>query len=406
SLVVRDGRITEISDGFVNDFANQSATIVDLTDAYVLPGLIDCHTHITHDPYTFSRGRLAAETSFSEADWALLGVVQAKATLAAGFTTVRDVGGFRGGDGGAVFALRDAINRGLIDGPRILTAGQAISVVGGHADVHGFRLEVAEALSSPGVCTGADGCAYAARALIKRGADLIKVTATGGVTDIADSGLGQHFTGAELAAIVEASHLLGRRVAAHAHSAEGIKAALAAGVDSVEHGTFADPDSFDQFKAQGAFFVTTLTAPTYLVEQARLNASLMPEVIREKLDLAMASLEHSTLAATRAGVKMAMGTDSGVSPHGENARELELLVGIGLTEREAIRAATTTAAELIQLDDQIGSIDAGMNADIIAVCENPLQTISALRSVSFVMKDGDVFRHQRCNGEIAQVNDK
>ncbi|MEM1396463.1 MAG: amidohydrolase family protein, partial [Pseudomonadota bacterium] len=139
SLVVRDGRITEISDGFVNDFANQSATVVDLTDSYVLPGLIDCHTHITHDPYTFSRGRLAAETSFSEADWALLGVVQAKATLAAGFTTVRDVGGFRGGDGGAAFALRDAINRGLIDGPRILTAGQAISVVGGHADVHGFR---------------------------------------------------------------------------------------------------------------------------------------------------------------------------------------------------------------------------------------------------------------------------
>lgn len=237
----------------------------------------------------------------------------------------------------------------------------------------------------------------AVRTQIKHGADLIKVTVTGGVTDLANTGLGQQFTDAELNAIVKASHMLGRKVAGHAHSAKGIQAALKAGFDSIEHGTFADAATIKLFKQHDAFFVTTLTAPAYLLKIANKPNSPMPPIIKSKLEYAMTSLKKSTLLAYKSGVKIALGTDSGVSPHGDNANELVLLVEMGMSERDAILAATTSAAELLGLTADIGSIEPGKYADIIATCANPLEDISILKDVHVVIKKGKMIKHIPCS---------
>lgn len=401
SIIVRNGKITNIISGFIglDDelIDDENGKIINLRDMFVLPGLIDSHTHITQSPATFSSKRKSAEVSLSEADRALMGVVQARKTLQAGFTTVRNVGGFRGGNNEAIFALRNAINHGDIAGPRIFAAGQAISIVGGHSDTHGYLTKIDQILTSSGVCTGVDQCTLAVRTQIKNGADLIKVTVTGGVTDTATTGLGQQFTDAELNAIVEAGHMLGRKVTGHAHSAKGIQAALKAGFDSIDHGTFTDKATAKLFKKNNAFFVTTLTAPSYLLETANKPGSSMPPVIKSKLEYAMTSLMKSTFLAYKSGIKIVLGTDSGVSPHGENANELLLLVEMGMSERDAILAATMTAAELLGLTADIGSIEPKKNADIIATCTSPLADISTLKNISVVIKDGKIIKHIPCS---------
>ena len=397
TIFIKDGKIDQIRSGFVDasalDAGSATVTFVDLRDRFVLPGLIDVHTHITHAPGPGAKLKRVTE---NDADIALNASVYARQTLAAGFTAIRDVGA----PGYAVFALRKAINQGKVPGPRILAGGETISVSGGHGDVHGYRADVLGVVASSGICDGADGCRRAVREQIKRGADVIKVMVTGGAASAVATGTGVQLTEAELFAIVETAQGLGRKVAAHAHGAEGIKVALLAGVDSIEHGTWADqdPEIFELFKRTGAY----LSPTAYLIEYVGDTKEKVrngpwgyqpPEVLEKVFQIVLPQQPRAMLkAAHQAGVKVALGTDSGVYPHGDNARELIEYVRIGMTESEAIRTATVNAADLLGLSDEIGTIEPGKSADIIATARSPLDDIAELTRVTFVMKGGKVFK--------------
>ncbi len=382
TVVLENGKVARIVDGYV---AEPGGRVVDLKDSFVLPGLIDSHVHLTGQQGPTSRLDNVIQ---SPADEAMVGAGYARKTLMAGFTTVADLGATNQ----AIFALRDGIKRGDVPGPRIIAAGSAVSVHGGHGDINGYSEEVMHVLRPTSVCSGPDDCRRAVREQVWLGADIIKITATGGVLSNTAAGLNQQFSDAELQAIVETAHRMGRKVTAHAHGVDGINSFLKAGGDSIEHGTYLDADSIALFKKNGAYLVPTLMAGDFVYRIASGPANfLTPAQTAKALDagpkmLAMARRAHD------GGVKIAFGTDTGVSAHGDNAGEFALLVKAGLTPLEAIQAATVNAADHFSLSSEIGSLAPGKAADLIAVKGDPLKDVTELQHVTSVIKSGVVYK--------------
>ena len=384
TITVRSGRIVSVAAGYTK--APNGAKVVDLKNAFVLPGLIDSHVHITGEQGPTSRldGLLA-----TSADDAISGAGFGMKTLMAGFTTVADLGA----ETNAIMALRKGIARGTIPGPRIIAAGPAVSVHGGHGDANGIPPALVPLYRGPGVCSGPDDCARATRELVRDGADIVKITATGGVLSDTAAGLGQQFTDAELAAIVQAAHSMGRKVTAHAHGADGINSFLKAGGDSIEHGTYANAESAALFKSKGAYLIPTLLAGDFVArEAAKPDTFLTPNQKKKALQAGPLML-NMLREMHAAGVKIAFGTDTGVSAHGDNAQEFALMVKAGMTPLETIQAATVNAADHFSLSAEIGTITAGKAADIIAVNGDPLSNVRELESVDFVMRAGKVFKN-------------
>ena len=380
TIVIEGDRVREIVSGFREPSAGES--VLDLRDAFVLPGLVDCHVHLSHEYSRDSRLRAVQE---GEAEATVAATIFAERTLAAGFTTVRDVGSA----GRAVFAVRDAIAEGKLVGPRILCSGEAITPSGGHGDgTHGYREDVFDLPGAmQGVADGVPECRKAVRLQVKRGADVIKLTATGGVMSATKAGISQQFFEDELDAIVSTAHMLGRRVAAHAHGTDGIAAALRAGVDSIEHGSFLDEECIELFVQTRAFLVPTLMAGESVSQWAEIDGFL-PAPVAEKAREVGPVMMGSLGRAARAGVRIAFGTDCGVSPHGTNAHEFELMVRAGLSPSDAIVAATRSAAELCGLEAEIGSLEPGKSADLVAVRGDPLSDVAVLREPVLVMRAG------------------
>jgi len=380
-LIGADGNILAIEAGYVT---REGVAIIDLRDKFVLPGLIDSHVHLTSE---LSPTQLVDRVTRTSADLVVVGARHARTTLLAGFTTVADLGA----PNDSIFALRDGIARGDLPGPRILAAGAAITPDGGHADAQGFSPDVRDALRNPNACSGADACARATRRQIQAGADIIKITATGGVLSNTAAGLGQQFSDEELRAIVDAAHAMGRQVTAHAHGADGINAALRAGVDSIEHGSYLDRESIQLMRRSRAYLVPTVIAGVHVAELAEQGGTLTPAQ-RDKAIAVGPVMRNMIRLARQNNVRIAFGTDSGVPPHGRNWRELDLLVEAGFTPLETIRLATIAAADHLQLSQITGRIAPGLSADIIAVNGDPTADITVLHEVPFVMARGNVAR--------------
>lgn len=382
TLVIRGNQVVEIRDGFVSGQDNGDQT-VDLRDEFVLPGLIDSHVHLTGESSPTSR--LDGVTR-STADEALVGAGFARKTLMAGFTTVADLGATNE----AIFALRNAIRRGDVVGPRIIASGSAVSVHGGHGDANGYRDDILHLLSPESVCSGVEDCMRAVRLQVRAGADIIKITATGGVLSNTAAGLAQQFSDEELAAIVASAHRMGRQVTAHAHGVDGINAFLRAGGDSIEHGTYLDDESLRLFRREGVYLVPTLLAGDFVARVASGPDNFFTPAQTAKALEAGPKMLDMARRAHEGGVRIAFGTDTGVSAHGDNAQEFALLVQAGLSPLEAIQSATVVAADHLKISDQAGRIAAGRPADIIAVRGNPLEDVTVLQTMAFVMKDGVV----------------
>ena len=385
SIIVRGNLIDSVVDGYVDPASlGGEVQLVDLSDKFVLPGLIDAHVHLLSEITPEGRNDALYITTSMEA---MRGVYYAGITLDAGFTTVRDLGG----DPEAIYALRDAINQGLIDGPTILAAGSALAATGGHGDVDGYKPELLELWTPETICDGAVECRAVTRQTIKFGADWIKITATGGVLSDTSTGLGQQMTDDELQEIVATAHNLGIKVAAHAHGADGINAALRAGVDSIDHGTYLDDESIELFKRTGAYLVPTLMPGVKLPESMEGNPFFTDD-IKEKAYAAGAAAAGNIGRAYQAGVNIAFGTDSAVTPHGLNGEEFALMVQVGFSEMDAIYAATIGASTLLSKYEQIGSIEGGKLADIIATDNSPLSDITELENVTTVIKGGKLIK--------------
>ena len=383
TVVIEGDRIARIEPGSV---AVDGAKTIELGDRTCLPGFIDTHTHLTHEA---SPNRRIERFPFNSADYAVRSTVYAKRTLEAGFTTVRNLGDEHNDS----IALRNAIDAGLVPGPRILTAGTAIGSTGGHADeTDGYRYDLA---GNPGVLDGIvnspEDARKAVRQHYKDGADVIKIMPTGGVLDESRSADNAQMTLDEVKAVVETAHDYGFIVAAHAHGKEGIRRAILGGVDSIEHGTFLDDELFKLMKQHGTWYVPTISAGDYVAEKAKVPG-FYSETVRPKAQRVGSQIIDTAARAYKAGVKMAFGTDAGVYPHGDNAHEFELLVKAGVPPLVAIRMGTIDAATLLRLQDRVGSITEGKLADIVAVPGDPLADISATRRVAFVMKDGVVYK--------------
>lgn len=382
TIIVRDGKIVEVRDGLVPPV--RAAVLIDLKDQFVLPGLIDMHVHLTVDD-NLLRSRLEASGRDIE-DVFVIAQSNARRTLEAGFTTVRDLGG----DGRTTVTLRDAINSGEIVGPTIIPAGWMISVTGGHGGINGFNRNFTHAAVAErsNVCDGPDSCAKAVRAQVSVGAEVIKFAATGGVRSNVAGGLGKQMSDPEMVAIVETAHSFARKVTAHAHGKSGIDGALRAGVDSIEHGSFIDDETVVLFKSKNAALVPTLVAPLAALAQARRGDAPAPQLA--KAEEAAAAHSASIARAVKGGVRILFGTDSGVAPHGDNAKEFALMVKAGMSAAAAIKAATVDNAT--ELDRPIGAILPGRDADIIAVATDPLIDVTALEQVRFVMRRGVVHK--------------
>ena len=383
SIIVKDNRIIAVEDGFVDVPAD--AKLIDLKDKFVLPGLMDMHVHLLLELGPQSRSQLLSDTP----ELSLLrGADYARKTLHAGFTTVRDLGGRPQ----SIYALRDAIEAHLIAGPRIYAAGSALAATGGHGDIDGLRADLMELWTPTTICDGAIDCRRATRDAVKYGADWIKVTATGGVLSDTSTGLGVQMTDNELKEIMDTAHNLGRKVAAHAHGTDGVNAALRAGVDSIDHGTFLNKQSIKLFKQTGAFLVPTLM-PGHSVPLSMQGNPMYTNASKQKAEPASERSRQSFQMAQKAGVKIAFGTDTGVTPHGQNAREFELMVAAGMSPADAIRAATITPSELLEISEDLGTIEQGKLADIIAVDGDPLNDIKVLMKVTTVISDGRLVKH-------------
>lgn len=384
SIVVNDDRIQDVRAGYIE--AGEGDRLIDLSHDTVMPGLMDMHTHLSSQ---HSRDTYSEDLFLNPTDHAIRATVYARRTLMAGFTTVRDVGD----DGMVIVSLRNAINEGVVKGPRIFTAGKAIGTTGGHADPTNGWNELLRGDPGPkeGVINGADEARKAVRERYKEGADLIKITATGGVLSLAKSGQNPQFTQEELAAIVETARDYGFTVAVHAHGTEGMRRAVEAGVNSIEHGSFMTDDVMRLMKKHGTYYVPTILAGMTVAEHA-LEDGYYPEIVRPKAAAIGPAIADTFARAYQAGVKIAFGTDSGVSPHGENWREFVLMTEAGMPAMKAIQSATMEAAKLLRIDDRLGSVEKGKVADLTAVGGNPLEDMNVMGEVSFVMKAGVVYK--------------
>jgi imidazolonepropionase-like amidohydrolase len=387
TLTIRNGRIMAIASGKqaspsgVELTPGEKVTIVDLGNRTLLPGLIDLHVHLSFEPST----PWYMETVYTDDYQALIGAKNAAITLKAGFTTVRDLGSAP--DVG--FALRDAINDGVIPGPRVQAAGAAISITGGHGDVSGYRRKVLHALDAANTCSGADACAQRVREFGRAGAGVIKITATGGVLSQQARGLDKHFTDAELKAINDTATSLGLKVAAHAHGPRGIESAARAGIATIEHSSFTDDAALKAMKANGTAMVPTLMAVSGLVD--RIGKNIYTPVVEAKAKTALGVWGKALNAAYKMGITIGFGTDSGVFEHGRNGEEFGLMVEKGgMSPRDAIASATSIAARLMGLESEIGTLDVGKSADMIAVDSDPLKDVRTLEKPSFVMARGTI----------------
>lgn len=381
TIEVVDGKICDIQPGFDDEAADHDSTIIDLRDKTVLPGLIDLHTHLSGDP----SGEFWRAATTPPEYYTLIAAKNARITALAGFTTVRDLGSRTDQ---VTQSLRRATAEGVLPGPRVVTSARTIAIVGGHGDTNGFRREVNDALTSDFACTGPVECAEKVRLASKYGADLIKITATGGVLSQQGRGLEAHFSDAEMRAIVETAESLGLNVAAHAHGARGIEAAARAGVQTIEHGTYIDEQAARVMRENGTILVPTLMA--FQGIKVNLGTGFYTPVVEEKIRAVSAFAETIVQRARENNVRIAFGTDAGVFPHGQNAGEFALMRAGGMSNREALAAATTVAAEVLGMESEIGRIANGFSADIIAVDGNPLADVTVLENVDWVMVRGRV----------------
>ena len=383
TIVVENNKITKVTKGYLE--AKEDVEVIDLKDKTVLPGLIDCHVHIE---FQFGKGTYLERFTLNSADVSFRSVKYAEVTLNAGFTTIRDLGGSL-----VNVALRDAINQGYVAGPRIYTAAKSIAITGGHADpTNGGKLGLFDVPGpEAGVADGADECRKAVRQQVKNGADLIKITATGGVLSVARDGFRPQFTEEEIEAIIQTADDFGISVAAHAHGDEGMRRAVEAGISSVEHGTMMSEKTMDLMIEKGTYYVPTITAGRAVADSA-LIPRFYPAVVRPKALFIGPQIQSTFEKAYKRGVKIAFGTDAGVFEHGKNALEFQFMTESGMPAMEAIQSATIEAAKLLRVEDELGSIEVGKLADIIAVNDNPIDKIETLMNVPFVMKDGKVFK--------------
>ena len=384
TVVVRNGKVADVLAGRVEAVAE--ATAIDLSDRTCMAGWTDLHVHLgsQSSPQSYSEG-----FRLDDVDFAFRSVGYAEKTLLAGFTSVRDLGG------DVTPHLRDAINQGLLKGPRIWAAGKSIATTGGHADPsNGLNDRLAHLIGPPGptegVINSVDDARQAVRQRYKDGSDVIKITATGGVLSYAKSGDAPQFTIEEVKAVVDTAKDYGYRVAAHAHGEEGMYRAVAGGVTSIEHGSYMSDRVMALMKQKGTWYVPTLYAGRFVAEKAKIDG-YFPDIVRPKAARIGAQIQDTAAKAYRSGVKIAFGTDMGVGPHGDNAREFVYMVEAGMPAAYALQAATIRAAEVLGVDDQ-GVIEAGKRADIVAVPGNPVDDINAVLKVDFVMKDGQVYR--------------
>ena len=384
TVVIEGDRILEIREGFAElSGFGEDAQLIDLKDSFVMPGLMDMHVHL--------QGEMGPDNDrdalrMSDALMAMRSISFGMKTLLAGFTTVRDVGS----RSEQMYALRDAIDNGWVDGPRIIAAG-GVGITGGHADISGLKPELMKMETDESICDGPYDCRRATRHAIKYGADLIKITSTGGVMTANNTGTVQQMNDDEIVEVVKAAAVMGRKVASHAHGTDGINAALRAGVASIEHGTYTDESSMRLFKETGAYLVPTLLAGK-TVKYAAENFDYLPGPVREKAVRVGADMQGNFARAYKAGVKIAYGTDSGVSRHGTNAEEAVLMREAGMSEMDVLYSATVAAADLIDRSESLGTLEAGKMADIIATDGSPLENIGELLDVDFVMKSGKVYK--------------
>lgn len=383
TIVVQGDSITAVEKGY--RVATPGDSLIDLKGLTVLPGLIDMHVHLEGE--TREDEDLDMFT-LNPADIAFRSAVFAKRTLLAGFTTVRDLGGT-----GVNTALRNAISQGLVDGPRVFSAGKSIATTGGHADpTNAFRKDLmGDPGPAQGVINGPDEARKAVRQRYKDGADLIKITATGGVLSLAKDGSGPQFTDAELEAIVETARDYGMHTAAHAHGAEGMERAVRAGITTIEHGTMMTDEIMDLMIEKGTYYVPTIAAGKFVADKAKEEGYFHPLVVPKALEVGP-RIQRTFARAYKRGVRIAFGTDSGVSPHGQNAREFSYMIEAGMPPADAVRAATVTNAGILGMSDKIGTLEPGRYADIIAVSGNPLEHIGVLEKVVFVMKNGVIYK--------------
>ncbi|HMU46418.1 MAG TPA: amidohydrolase family protein [Chitinophagaceae bacterium] len=383
TIVIEKNKIISVESGFAKPGTNDKT--IDLKTRTVTPGWIDMHVHLEHET---NPNRYLETFTFNPADYAFQSVKYSEITLMGGFTTVRDLGG-----SGVNISLRNAINKGYIKGPRVYTAGKAIATTGGHADpTNGYRKDLmGDPGPKDGVANGPDECRQAVRQRYKDGSDLIKITATGGVLSVAKSSSNPQFTEEEIKAIVETAKDYGFRVAVHAHGAEGMKRAIRAGVNSIEHGTYMDDEAIELFKKYGTWYVPTLTAASSVADSAK-KPGYYPDIVTPKALEIGPKIKGTFAKAYKAGVKIAFGTDAGVFQHGRNWLEFVYMIDAGMTPMDAIKSATINAADLLGEKDRLGSIEAGKLADIIAVDGDPLRDSQVFGKVVFVMKDGVVYK--------------